>query len=227
MGSKWICFIFVLVSGVLGAQENEDSLVNSSQSEEWEKFKSFENQLFESDHEKEQLKSQKLQAYIKDSLQILNVKLMAIKYLDEQHLLNRDIAENFEYYTALLVKLQESSIPKTEYLFLEEKLALQHQPVLERKLTQSRWALMALLVISFISLLWVLRARKRLQNNGKPELSKQEVKVQRLILQGKSNKEIANELFISLSTVKTHITNLYAKLNVASRKELLQKGYPY
>jgi len=44
-----------------------------------------------------------------------------------------------------------------------------------------------------------------------------------LILQGKSNKEIANELFISLSTVKTHITNIYNKLKVSSRQELLRK----
>ena len=36
----------------------------------------------------------------------------------------------------------------------------------------------------------------------------------------KTNKEIASELFISLSTVKTHINNLNKKLNVTSRKEL-------
>ncbi|MGB7394497.1 MAG: LuxR C-terminal-related transcriptional regulator, partial [Pricia sp.] len=40
---------------------------------------------------------------------------------------------------------------------------------------------------------------------------------------GKSNKEIAGELFISISTVKTHITNIYGKLKVSSRKELLHR----
>ncbi|HDZ13708.1 MAG TPA: response regulator transcription factor [Pricia sp.] len=36
-------------------------------------------------------------------------------------------------------------------------------------------------------------------------------------------KEIANELFISLSTVKTHITNIYGKLKVSGRQELLRR----
>ena len=36
----------------------------------------------------------------------------------------------------------------------------------------------------------------------------------------KTNKEIGSELFISVSTVKTHINNLYKKLNVTSRDEV-------
>ena len=62
------------------------------------------------------------------------------------------------------------------------------------------------------------------RTNSQPGLSKQEITVRNLILEGKSNKEIASELFISLSTVKTHITNLYAKLNVGNRQELFQKS---
>ena len=40
-----------------------------------------------------------------------------------------------------------------------------------------------------------------------------------LILQKKSNKEISEELFIELSTLKTHINNIYKALNIKSRKE--------
>lgn len=54
-------------------------------------------------------------------------------------------------------------------------------------------------------------------------LTNQEEKIAKLILENKLNKEIADELFISLSTVKTHIRNLYAKLNVANRHELANK----
>ncbi|MDM1071348.1 response regulator transcription factor [Empedobacter brevis] len=54
-------------------------------------------------------------------------------------------------------------------------------------------------------------------------LTNQEEKIAKLILEHKSNKEIADELFISLSTVKTHIRNLYAKLNVSNRQELADK----
>jgi transcriptional antiterminator len=39
----------------------------------------------------------------------------------------------------------------------------------------------------------------------------------------KSNKEIATELFISVSTVKTHITNIYKKLAVVNRTELVTR----
>ena len=51
-------------------------------------------------------------------------------------------------------------------------------------------------------------------------LSKQEKKVLDLILEDKSNKEIADEIFVSLSTVKSHINNLYKKLNVSSRDDV-------
>ena len=51
-------------------------------------------------------------------------------------------------------------------------------------------------------------------------LSKQEQRVMELILEDKTNKEIADTLFVSVSTVKTHINNLYKKMNVASREEL-------
>lgn len=40
-----------------------------------------------------------------------------------------------------------------------------------------------------------------------------------LIIQGKSNKEIMDQLFIELSTLKTHINNIYKTLEIANRKE--------
>jgi DNA-binding NarL/FixJ family response regulator len=51
-------------------------------------------------------------------------------------------------------------------------------------------------------------------------LTSRETEVLRLILTGKSNKAIADELFISESTVKTHTRNIFSKYNVNSRSEL-------
>ncbi len=52
-------------------------------------------------------------------------------------------------------------------------------------------------------------------------LSARELEVVPLILDGFSNQKIADTLCISLSTVKTHISNIYQKCNVKSRFELM------
>jgi LuxR family maltose regulon positive regulatory protein len=48
-------------------------------------------------------------------------------------------------------------------------------------------------------------------------LSKQERKIVHLIAQGKSNKEIARKLEIAPETVKSHIKNIFIKLEVNDR----------
>jgi len=57
------------------------------------------------------------------------------------------------------------------------------------------------------------------------ELSQREMDIVGLILSGKSNKEVALALSIELSTVKTHVNNIYAKLRVNSRKDLDRYKY--
>jgi DNA-binding CsgD family transcriptional regulator/MFS family permease len=52
-------------------------------------------------------------------------------------------------------------------------------------------------------------------------LTVREQEVLQLILSGKSNKEIAQLLFISESTVKTHVRNIFSKYDVGSRAELI------
>lgn len=41
----------------------------------------------------------------------------------------------------------------------------------------------------------------------------------RLLVQGKSNPEIGEALFISTTTVRSHVTNILTKLNVANRTQ--------
>ncbi|MCL6457715.1 MAG: response regulator transcription factor [Gorillibacterium sp.] len=51
------------------------------------------------------------------------------------------------------------------------------------------------------------------------ELTDREMEVLRLIASGKSNQEIADELFIGIKTVKFHVTNILAKLGVDDRTQ--------
>ncbi len=51
------------------------------------------------------------------------------------------------------------------------------------------------------------------------DLTKRELEVLRLIADGLSNQEIAEELYITLKTVKTHVSNILSKLEVSDRTQ--------
>jgi len=55
-------------------------------------------------------------------------------------------------------------------------------------------------------------------------ISKREYEVLGLISEGLSNQEIAEKLFVSLSTVKTHSSNLFAKLDARRRTQAIQRA---
>lgn len=55
-------------------------------------------------------------------------------------------------------------------------------------------------------------------------LTARELEVLQLIAQGHSNQEIADKLFVSLNTVKTHSSNLFIKLDVKRRTQAVQKA---
>ena len=50
-------------------------------------------------------------------------------------------------------------------------------------------------------------------------LTQREVEVLRLIAAGKTDREIAEELFISVRTVSTHVSNILNKINAVNRTE--------
>jgi NarL family two-component system response regulator LiaR len=55
-------------------------------------------------------------------------------------------------------------------------------------------------------------------------ISKREYEVLELVARGLSNQEIADKLFVSLNTVKTHTSNLFLKLDVSRRTQAIQKA---
>ncbi|TDC91413.1 response regulator transcription factor [Actinomadura sp. 7K507] len=58
-------------------------------------------------------------------------------------------------------------------------------------------------------------------------LTRREVEVLALIAQGRSNTEIAGDLFISEATVKTHINNMFAKANLRDRAQAVSYAFKH
>jgi DNA-binding NarL/FixJ family response regulator len=56
-------------------------------------------------------------------------------------------------------------------------------------------------------------------------LTERELDVLRLVTAGRSNREIAAELFISPKTASVHVSNILGKLNVATRGEAAAKAH--
>ena len=66
--------------------------------------------------------------------------------------------------------------------------------------------------------------KKIIRKKGIYELSVREHEVLVALSEGLSNREIAEKLYVSLNTIKTHISNIYAKLNVNRRTQAVQKA---
>ncbi len=196
---------------------------------EWQGLRNYESNLNAFEDNKEVGLSDSyvnsLKSYTKDSLQILIVKLISIKQLENKNLLDKDILNNKQYYLELLAQLEKSDIDQSEYLFLENKLVFLTTEIVENKYHKSKIAILVLVLTVFGLIILVFKVSQRKLKTLLPEnnLSRQERNIQRLILEGKSNKEIGNQLFISLSTVKTHISNIYNKLGVSDRRELIHR----
>jgi len=77
----------------------------------------------------------------------------------------------------------------------------------------------------------ITKTRESLESKSLPvqplieSLSERELEVLRLICTGSSNQEIADNLFITLNTVKRHANNLYSKLGVKSRAQAIIEAH--
>lgn len=65
----------------------------------------------------------------------------------------------------------------------------------------------------------MLKMRQKTTHLPHEELTSRELEILLLMAQGKTNQEIADELFIALKTVKTHVSNILSKLQVQDRTQ--------
>lgn len=137
----------------------------------------------------------------------------------------KDISKN-DYYEYLGQRL-EKKYPNTVFTELYQTEIATDRQIADQTISvysNWKWILGIFLALSILLNIYFFYRQRSLRENHKNKvtgkLTAQEKKIVNEIMKDKTNKEIAIELFISLSTVKTHINNLYKKLEVSSRDEI-------
>ncbi|MDT0551809.1 response regulator transcription factor [Urechidicola vernalis] len=132
--------------------------------------------------------------------------------------------ETSDYYERLLLKL-EKSYPNTSYLDQYENDIARDRLLFTKDKVDTKYLIIVILLVISVSINFVL-IRKRKPKGTKIKyrevLSSQELKVFELMKQDLTNKEIAERLFVSISTIKSHINNIYSKLKISSRKDIVK-----
>lgn len=129
-------------------------------------------------------------------LQVLQYKLVLLKHSYEFYILCIALV-----FTGLGIWLALKLMkPKTEI-----QTVVVEKPVVVKELSEAD----------------LLRIEKQKQQLG---LSGRELEVLQLMAEGLSNQEIADRLFLSLPTIKTHSSNLFLKLDVKRRTQAVEKA---
>jgi DNA-binding CsgD family transcriptional regulator len=140
------------------------------------------------------------------------------------HYYLKDLKDN-AYYGDLLSRL-ERDYPETAYTIQFKNELNADRYLISNPTGQNipwwMYGLILILLLSILGNIYYLKKVKKLTSKigSIDRLTQQEKIILDLIRQDKTNKEIASEIFVSVSTVKTHINNLYKKLNVSSREEV-------
>jgi len=126
----------------------------------------------------------------------------------------KDFPVNQLYYKNFLSKWKREH--SSYFIEFRKKI-----PVLEnRELWLQLLIASSCLIIGFLLALAYFKFIKKNQNPLR-NLSVQERKIFSFLLEGKSNKEISDILNIGLSTVKSHVNSVFTKLDINSRKDVL------
>lgn len=160
--------------------------------------------------------------------------LVAYKHIQTEH--DKDYKTESAFYSSFLNKVMDMR-PQSPYAIELKKELYIDLDILhgqkDKAMSTLEWALllailgMAVYILALRRKLSTLKAIKTatfpipLESRIK-SLSKKEIEVLQHIKEGKSNKEIASLLYIEVNTVKSHISKIYQKLGVKSRKEALE-----
>lgn len=176
---------------------------------------------------------------------VLMVVICVAAYVGQQHILETPVAVFLGIAVVGAMLLIRFSRPKKHLAHREKQeqrmagvflvvipllLLIDYGVLLPGIVSQTGFTLPILFILLAGSKLWddvhrlsLFRDKKEvdaqdLQNYG---LTNREQEIAQLLIQGQPYKEIAAALFISMPTVKTHVSNIYRKCKVASRLELM------
>ncbi len=122
-----------------------------------------------------------------------------------------NLDENKQFYSQYLDKWEGRSDPYYEAFRAKIPASIQSGNTIKYV-----FLAIVLLLIGFVIGRFSLSTNKRIK-----KLSVQERKVYELLRQGATNQEISDQYNIGLSTVKSHVSSILSKLNVKSRKEIM------
>ena len=145
--------------------------------------------------------------------------LLSLYALSQTHI-KAHLKEDPAYYKSFFEKWEKSSSP-----YLEEFRQEYSWDFVGTEKTDSFYFYFFFGLLFGIPIWPIIQFLKKSQQENPSlrlnELSIQERKIFSMIQEGKSNKEISEVLHIEPSTVKSHVRNLYGKLQISSRKEAL------
>lgn len=98
--------------------------------------------------------------------------------------------------------------PKVETVYVEKEVYLEKEVIIEKEVYINQASTFSI-------------NETEIANLG---ISKRELEVLQLMASGMSNSEIAERLFVSLNTVKTHSSKLFEKMDVKRRTQAVEKA---
>ncbi len=195
---------------------------------EWNTLKQFEEKLVQGYSEVKNKEAQqqaindfseKTKAYSNKNISHPLVKLLAFSDIKRNNFdLKNDFEKNPDFYNNILNSLKNYYSETSYYLQFQDEISKISNAIVQQKYSFHKKLnyILGILVLIFSVIAFLLFKKLRTiqpkeikQEIESPTLTNQEEKIAKLILEDKSNKEIADELFISLSTVKTILLPIY------------------
>jgi len=182
-------------------------------------------------------------SYIVEFLSIIGINLYLALYdkLNEEHFLANIVSSLLLIYLLIIILIKYKSIKKNEYknllrnLFITTLIFL--PGIVFDKFNIKYHAVFSPLmycIISTLLLRFILKFYNKnyhlsnveienINNNllNEYDITKREKEIIMLILKGYNNRKIADSIFVSINTVKTHVYNIYNKLKINNRYELM------